>query len=65
MDVKQQVDQKVLDNANMIQNEQYFSQLTNQIIMSSFDKHNIKLTLDLGHKINNQVTEEYLYQFTS
>lgn len=38
-DIKQQADQKVLDNARMIQNEDYFIKFMSPIVISNFENH--------------------------
>jgi type I restriction enzyme, R subunit len=65
MDIKQQADQKVLDNARMIQNEEYFNKFMSPIVINNFDNHGIKLDLESAKEINNQATQEYLYQFSN
>lgn len=39
MDIKKQADQKVLDNARMIQNEDYFTKFMSPIVISNFENH--------------------------
>lgn len=64
-DIKQQADQKVLDNARMIQNEDYFIKFMSPIVISNFENHWIKLDLEAAKQINTHATNEYLYQFNN
>lgn len=65
IDIKKQADEKVLDNARMIQNEDYFIKFMSPIVISNFENHGIKLDLESARKINNHATNEYLYQFNN
>ncbi len=65
MDIKNEADQKVLDNARMIQNEDYFTKFMSPIVITNFENHGIKLDLQSAKEINNQATQEYLYQFSN
>ena len=65
MDIKHQADQKVLDNARMIQNEDYFTKFMSPIVISNFENHGIKLDLQSAQQINKHATQEYLYQFNN
>jgi type I restriction enzyme R subunit len=64
-DIKEQADQKVLDNAHMIQNDEYFSRFMSPIVITNFENHGIKLDLGSAQKINDHATQEYLYQFNN
>ena len=65
MDIKKEADQKVLDNARMIQNEDYFVKFMSPIVISNFENHGVKLDLDSAKNINRHATQEYLYQFNN
>ncbi len=65
MDIKKEADQKVLDNARMIQNEDYFVKFMSPIVITNFENHGIKLDLQSAQKINAHATNEYLYQFNN
>lgn len=65
IDIKKQADEKVLDNARMIQNEDYFIKFMSPIVISNFENHGIKLDLQSARQINNHATNEYLYQFNN
>jgi type I restriction enzyme R subunit len=64
-DIKKQADQKVLDNARMIQNEDYFIKFMSPIVIGSFENHGIKLDNKSADLINNCATQEYLYDFNN
>jgi type I restriction enzyme, R subunit len=65
IDIKKEADQKVLDNARMIQNEDYFIKFMSPIVISNFENHGIKLDLESAKSINTHATQEYLYQFNN
>lgn len=65
LDIKNQADQKVLDNARMIQNEDYFVKFMSPIVITNFENHGIKLDLQSAQQINTYATNEYLYQFNN
>ena len=64
-DIKEEADQKVLNNARMIQNENYFNKFMSPIVIASFEKHGVKLDNQSAEHINNYTTQEYLYQFNN
>ncbi|MBK8704176.1 MAG: hypothetical protein IPN33_11535 [Saprospiraceae bacterium] len=43
MDIKKQVDEKVLINTNILNNESYFDKLMIQMVIGSFGQHKIEL----------------------
>jgi type I restriction enzyme R subunit len=63
--IKEKADQKVLDNARMIQNEDYFEKFMSPIVINSFDSQGVKLDNESAEKINNYATQEYLYEFNN
>lgn len=65
IDIKKEADQKVLDNARMIQNEDYFVKFMSPIVITNFENHGIKLDLQSAQQINTHATNEYLYQFNN
>ena len=65
MGVKDEADEKVLNNARMIQNEDYFNKFMSPIVINSFEKQDIKLDLPSAENINKYATQEYLYQFNN
>lgn len=65
LDIKKHADQNVLQNAHMIQNEDYFIKFMSPIVISNFENHGIKLDLESAKNINQYTTQEYLYQFNN
>jgi type I restriction enzyme R subunit len=63
--VKKEADQKVLDNSQMIQNEEYFIRFMSPIVISNFDNHGIRLDNNSSEKINKYATAEYLHEFNN
>lgn len=64
-DIKEQADQKVLDNSQMIKNEEYFIKFMSPIVINNFDNHGIKLDNNSADRINKYATAEYLYEFNN
>jgi len=64
-DIKKQADQKVLNNARMILNEDYFKKFMSPIVVNCFDEHGIKLDNESAENINNYATQEYLYEYNN
>lgn len=65
MDIKHNADQKVLENARMIQNEDYFVKFMSPIVVNAFEGHDMKLDSKAAKEINNMATQEYLNDFTN
>ncbi len=64
MHVKEQTDEQVLNNRNVISNEAYFKKQLLQIVINEFiTKQNIKLDFDTTQSINNMIVSEYMYQY--
>jgi type I restriction enzyme R subunit len=64
MHVKEQTDEQILNNKNVISNEAYFKKQLMQIVINEFiTKQNIKLDFDTTQSINNMIVSEYLYQY--
>ena len=64
MNVKEQTDEQVLNNKNVISNEAYFKKQLMQIVINEFiTKQNIKLDFDTTQSINNLIVNEYMYQY--
>ena len=64
MNVKEQTDEQVLNNKNVISNEAYFKKQLLQIVINEFiTKQNIKLDFDTTQSINNMIVSEYMYQY--
>jgi|LakMenEpi03Aug12_release.lakeMendotaPanAssembly.Ray.scaffolds.fasta_scaffold20205_3 type I restriction enzyme R subunit len=63
MDIKQQVDDKVLINTQMLKNESYFDKLMIQMVIGSFGKSNIELDPDSAKYINSCLVKEYINEY--
>lgn len=64
MHVKEQTDEQVLNNKNVISNEAYFKKQLMQIVINEFiTKQNIKLDFDTTQSINNLIVNEYMTQY--
>lgn len=63
MDIKTQVDDKVLLNTQMLKNENYFDQLMIQMVINSFGKHKIELDPVSAKYINTCLVKEYINEF--
>ena len=62
--IKQDADEKVLLNTNMLKNEGFFNQLMMQTMTTNFDRQGISVDLDSAKFINNSVVKEYVNEFT-
>lgn len=64
MNVKEQTDEQVLNNKNVISNEAYFKKQLMQIVINEFiNKQHIKLDYDTTQSINNLIVNEYMTQY--
>ncbi|HAU1190629.1 TPA: type I restriction endonuclease subunit R [Legionella pneumophila] len=64
--VKQEADETVLLNTNMLDNESYFGRTMMPLVINQFrNKHNIKLDPAASHYINNLVVAEYMKEFNT
>jgi type I restriction enzyme R subunit len=63
MDVKNEVDQRILINTKLLNNEPYFSGFVMKDVMKSFDKTPIKLDVDTARYINNCLVKEYVSEY--
>ena len=63
LEVKKQVDDKVLINANVLNNESYFDRLMIQTVISNFTKSKIPLDSDSAKFINGCLVKEYLNEY--
>jgi hypothetical protein len=63
MDIKQQVDEKVLINTQMLNNESYFDKLMIQMVIGSFGKSKIELDPDSAKYINSCLVKEYINEY--
>jgi type I restriction enzyme, R subunit len=63
MDIKKQVDEKVLINTQMLNNESYFDKLLIQMVIGSFGKSNIELDPESAKYINTFLVKEYMNEY--
>ncbi|MFO1256811.1 MAG: type I restriction endonuclease [Gammaproteobacteria bacterium] len=64
--VKQDADEQVLNNSQILDNESYFARQMMPIVIRRFKvEHNIPLNADASHYINHLVVAEYLKEFNT
>ena len=63
LDIKTQVDEKVLINTQMLNNESYFDKLMIQMVIGSFGKNNIELDPTSAKYINTCLVKEYMNEY--
>lgn len=63
MDIKKQVDDKVLLNTQMLNNESYFDKLMIQVVIGSFGKSKIDLDPESAKYINSCLVKEYINEY--
>jgi type I restriction enzyme R subunit len=63
MDVKTQVDNKVLNMTQVLNNESYFTQLMMQMVIGSFGKNKIELDPESAKYINTCLVKEYMNEY--
>ncbi len=63
MDIKTQVDDKVLMNRQMLNNESYFDKLMIQMVINSFEKNKVGLDPDSAKYINSCLVKEYMNEY--
>jgi len=62
--VKQQADEQVLQNTQLLNNESYFERMMQPIVIGEFStRQHIKLTPDASRSINQLVVAEYMHEF--
>ena len=65
-DVKQQADDQVLQNTQLLANETYFERLMMPLVIKQFKlNHKINITPDASRTINRLVVAEYMNEFAS
>lgn len=62
-DIKKLTDDKILINTKLLDNEGYFGQSMNQIVLGSFSKNKIDLNLEKIKYINNCLVSEYINEY--
>lgn len=64
--VKQQADEQVLQNIQLVNNESYFEGMMMPLVIGEFQNHQkIQLTPDASRAINQLVVSEYINEFAS
>lgn len=64
--VKQQADDQVLQNTQLLANESYFERMMMPLVIGEFQtRRSIKLNPDASHTINRLVVAEYMNEFSS
>jgi type I restriction enzyme R subunit len=64
LDIKTQVDEKVLINTQMLNNESYFDKLMIQMVIGSFSKSKINLDPESAKYINSCLVKEYMNDYS-
>jgi type I restriction enzyme R subunit len=64
--VKQQADEQVLQNTQLLANEAFFERMMMPLVIGEFQtRHKIKLNPDTSHTINHLVVSEYMNEYAS
>jgi len=63
MGIKEQADDKVLRNTNILTNDGFFEQLMTQTVVNNFEKSGVNLDSDSAVYVNQCVSKEYLNEF--
>jgi type I restriction enzyme R subunit len=63
LDIKHQVDEKILINTKLLYNEAFFHGIVIQDIIKSFDKTGVKLDVESARYINNCLVKEYVNEY--
>ncbi len=64
--VKQQADEQVLQNTQLLDNESYFERMMQPIVIGEFQtRQRITLTPDASRSINHLVVDEYMNEFSA
>jgi type I restriction enzyme R subunit len=63
MAIKQQADDKVLNNSRLLNNEGYFSDLMMPMVIDGFDKIKIELDIYSADYINSCLVKEYINEY--
>jgi type I restriction enzyme R subunit len=64
LDIKKQVDDKVLFNTQMLNNESYFERLLMQMVIGGFSKNKIELDPESAKYINTCLVKEYMNEYS-
>jgi type I restriction enzyme R subunit len=63
LDIKMHVDDRIINNMNMLNNENYFAGLMMQTVMESFDRNSIALEPETANFVNNTLVKEYMDEY--
>lgn len=63
MEIKNQADEKILNNNTILNNESYFEQYMIGTLMKSFENNNINIELDSAKYINSCLVKEYMNEY--
>lgn len=63
MNIKDQTDEKVLINTNILNNDGYFEGLMRQTVVNNFQKSNINLDSESAIFVTNTVSKQYLNEY--
>jgi type I restriction enzyme R subunit len=61
--IKASVDEKVLVNTNLLRNDDYFTQMTMQIVADKFGKSDIGIDTESLKNINSALAKEYMNEY--
>ena len=62
-ELKDQVDNKILKNAKILENESFVDKMISKLVVVEFKKQNIPLDLDKSKRVINLVTKEYMNEY--
>jgi len=63
LDIKKHVDDRILNNMNMLNNENYFAGLMMQTVMESFERKHLTLEPESAKYVNNLLVKEYMDEY--
>lgn len=63
MDIKTQVDDRILINTKLLNNEAFFQGIVINDVIKSFEKTGVKLDVDSAKYINNCLVKEYINEY--
>jgi type I restriction enzyme R subunit len=63
MDIKKQVDERVLINTKLLNNEPFFDGIVMQDVVKSFARTRVKLDVESAKYVNNCLVKEYVNEY--
>lgn len=63
LDIKKHVDDRIINNMNMLNNENYFAGLMMQTVMESFSRNRLALEPETANFVNNTLVKEYMDEY--